>query len=73
MEEFDTLSPLNSALDDEQLMMNEVICGDAELFYMDCYFRELFLYKEELTNRSSHLIILGWSDKFVGQPLSFSG
>ena len=47
MEEFDTLSPLNSALDDEQLMMNEVNCGDAEWFYMDWYFRELFLYKEE--------------------------
>ncbi|MBQ3148160.1 MAG: hypothetical protein IJB87_02215 [Alistipes sp.] len=47
MEEFDTLNTFDSALDEEQLMMNEVICGDAELFYMDCYFRELFLYKEQ--------------------------
>ena len=50
MDEFDTLNTLDcacSACDDEQLMMNEVICGDAELFYMDCYFRELFLYKQE--------------------------
>ena len=47
IEEFDTLNTFDSALDEEQLMMNEVICGDAELFYMDCYFRELFLYKEQ--------------------------
>ena len=50
MDEFDTLNTLDcacSACDDEQLMMSEVICGDAELFYMDCYFRELFLYKEQ--------------------------
>lgn len=47
MDEFDTLNTFDSACDDEQLMMSEVICGDAELFYMDCYFRELFLYKEE--------------------------
>ena len=50
MDEVDTLTTLDgawAACDDEQLMRNEVICGDAELFYMDCYFRELFLYKQE--------------------------
>ena len=43
MEEFDTLNTFESTFDDEQLLLNEVICGDAELLYMDSYFRELFL------------------------------
>ena len=43
MEDFDTLITSDSPLDDEQLLLSEVICGDAELLYMDSYFRELFL------------------------------
>lgn len=43
MEDFDTLSTFESPLDDEHLLLSEVICGDAELLYMDSYFRELFL------------------------------
>ena len=28
--------------DDDHLMNSEVICGEAELYYLDCYLKELF-------------------------------
>lgn len=28
--------------EDERLMIDEVICGEAELYYLDCYLQELF-------------------------------
>ncbi len=28
--------------EDERLMNAEVICGEADLFYLDCYLQELF-------------------------------
>lgn len=28
--------------EDERLMNDEVICGEAELYYLDCYLQELF-------------------------------
>lgn len=33
--------------EDERLMSAEVICGEADLFYLDCYLQELFLGKGE--------------------------
>ena len=27
---------------EDRLFMSQVICEEADLFYMDCYFRELF-------------------------------
>lgn len=32
--------------DDERLMYSEVICGEAELYYLDCYLQELFRPRE---------------------------
>lgn len=43
MEDFDTLHTFESAHEEEQLFLDQVICGDAELLYMDSYFRELFI------------------------------
>jgi hypothetical protein len=28
--------------DDDRLMMSHVICDEADLFYLDCYLKELF-------------------------------
>ncbi len=39
MEEMDTCASNN--LSDEELFFNEVICGEADLLYLDCYLRDL--------------------------------
>lgn len=33
--------------DEERLLHSAVICDDAELFYIDCYLRELFRQESE--------------------------
>ncbi|MBO5894042.1 MAG: hypothetical protein J6Q31_07260 [Alistipes sp.] len=35
--------------DEERLLHSAVICDDAELFYIDCYLRELFSLESETT------------------------
>lgn len=41
MENFDT-DLLAQESDDNGLMMSHVICDEADLFYLDCYLRDLF-------------------------------
>ena len=33
---------LLQTVDDDHLMMNHVICEEADLFYLDCYLKDLF-------------------------------
>ena len=33
---------LQYEFDDDHLMMNQVICEEADLFYLDCYLKDLF-------------------------------
>lgn len=40
MEKIDTLAKRD--LRDEELFLSEVVCGDAELLYLDSYLTELF-------------------------------
>lgn len=40
MEKFDT-DLLAKESDDNGLMMSHVICDEADLFYLDCYLRDL--------------------------------
>lgn len=42
MEDFDTKQSTDLVSDDYELLLNEVICGEADLFYLDCYLQELF-------------------------------
>ena len=32
---------------DEQMMLREVICDDADLYYLDCFLTEMFAKKNE--------------------------
>ena len=32
---------------DVQMMLREVICDDADLYYLDCFFTEMFAKKNE--------------------------
>ncbi len=34
------------SVSDDRLMMSEVICEEADLYYIDCYLRELFRSEE---------------------------
>ena len=42
MENVDIDLSSNCIADEEQLFHSAVICDDAELFYIDCYLKELF-------------------------------
>lgn len=48
MEDIDCKKIDDLLSDDEQLMHSEVICGEADLYYIDCYLQELFRQSEEL-------------------------
>lgn len=43
MEDIDCTKFDDQISDDERLMYSEVICGEADLYYIDCYLQELFL------------------------------
>lgn len=47
MENTDIDLSSNPIANEEQLFHNTVICDDAELFYIDCYLRELFRQDSE--------------------------
>ena len=47
MENTDIDLSSNPIANEEQLFHNTVICDDAELFYIDCYLRELFRQDNE--------------------------
>lgn len=47
MEDVDEKIKMEMVTDEERLFMNQVICEEADLFYMDCYLRELFQGKED--------------------------
>ena len=42
MEEIDGKVMVEMVSDEDRLFMNQVICEEVDLFYMDCYLRELF-------------------------------
>jgi len=42
MENIDTTFTSDLIADEERLMRSNVICEDADLFYIDCYLQELF-------------------------------
>lgn len=42
MEDIDEKIKMEMVTDEERLFMNQVICEEADLFYMDCYLREMF-------------------------------
>lgn len=42
MEDFDGKVSSDLISDDYELLLSEVICEEADLFYIDCYLRELF-------------------------------
>ena len=42
MEDVDNKVQNEIIADEDRLFMSQVICEEADLFYMDCYFRELF-------------------------------
>jgi hypothetical protein len=46
MIEIDCTNRENLTLD-ERLMLQEVICDDAELYYLDCFLTEMFTAKGE--------------------------
>lgn len=46
MEDFDSRTSSESVSDDYELLLKEVICEEADLFYIDCYLRELFRGKK---------------------------
>lgn len=46
MEDIDTTRTLEMVAEEEKLFMSQVICDEVDLFYMDCYLREL-LRKED--------------------------
>ena len=47
MEDIDSKATLELISEDDRLLMSQVICEEVDLFYMDCYLRELFL-KEKI-------------------------
>ncbi len=42
MEDLDSKLSSDLVSDDYELLLKEVICEEADLFYMDCYLQELF-------------------------------
>lgn len=42
MEDIDNKVQTEIAAEEDRLFMSQVICEEADLFYMDCYLRELF-------------------------------
>lgn len=42
MEDIDKTDVSNAISDDEELVMTEVVQGDAELCYLHCYLTEIF-------------------------------
>jgi hypothetical protein len=48
MEDIDFKNFDDQLSDDERLLHSEVICGEADLYYIDCYLQELFRQSEEL-------------------------
>ena len=46
MIEIDCTNRENLTLD-EQMMLREVICDDADLYYLDCFLTEMFAKKNE--------------------------
>lgn len=46
MEDFDSRTSSELVSDDYELLLKEVICEEADLFYIDCYLRELFRGKK---------------------------
>ena len=42
MEDIDNKVLTEMVTDEDRLFMSQVICEEADLFYMDCYLRELF-------------------------------
>ena len=43
MEDIDSKVMTEMVTDEDRLFMNQVICEEADLYYMDCYHREMFL------------------------------
>ncbi len=46
MEDLDGKVSMESVSDDDRLLMSEVIREEADLYYIDCYLRELFRCEE---------------------------
>ena len=46
MEDLDGKVLTELVSDDDRLLMSELICEEADMFYIDCYLRELFRCKE---------------------------
>lgn len=42
MEDFDSKVSTELVSDDYELLLDAVICEEADLFYLDCYLQELF-------------------------------
>ena len=42
MEDFDSRVQIEMVADEEDLFMSQVICEEVDLFYIDCYLREMF-------------------------------
>ena len=41
MEDIDSKATLELISEDDRLLMSQVICEEVDLFYMDCYLREI--------------------------------
>ncbi|MBQ1953881.1 MAG: hypothetical protein IIV65_02875 [Alistipes sp.] len=41
MEDIDSKATLELISEDDRLLMSQVICEEVDLFYMDCYLREM--------------------------------
>lgn len=41
MEDIDSKTTLELISEDDRLLMSQVICEEVDLFYMDCYLREM--------------------------------
>lgn len=46
MVEIDCMNKENSTLD-ERMLLEEVICDDAELYYLDCFLSDIFAPRAE--------------------------
>lgn len=45
MEDIDSKATLELISEDDRLLMSQVICEEVDLFYMDCYLREMLCPK----------------------------
>lgn len=45
MEDIDSKAKTEIIAEEDRLFMSQVVCEEAELFYLDCYLRELFQNK----------------------------